>query len=556
MNRLQKTALAHALKEKSDATNSSPDEQGGNAKKINYPKRFLTYTLCLFLFFGCKKKSPPHEDCIIPPIVQNYDLLSFKMDGADLALDSFPRTFYYPISDYEVEFSPFVEITNEPQEILINNRVITNESNNDLGLVKVNEPLPIKLTWCDTFVEEYLLIFTRHPIIQIDTDGQTIQNDPKIPIGFKINDPDFLINGMPERELTSYAGIEFRGGSAQSYPKKAYGLELWKNSFGGEKIDAPLLGMRDDDDWILDAMYIDKGRMRHRVSMDIWLDFQEVYYLHEEPDARSGVRGKMVEVFIDDRYRGIYMLSERMDRKQLQLKEFENGADDFGVLYKSTHWGNGTVTFAGYWEEADSLNGYWDGWEHKYPDTEAEGIFWDPISDFTRFVLYSSDDEFKNQINDHLQLGNAADYYMFLNLMRADDNVGKNMFLAMYDTSEVFFIAPWDLDGTWGRFWDGSATSPNVILTNGLFNRLIETNAGNFKNLLKQRWLSARSGIFSKNSLMSYFEYYAELMTLNGSFEREFTKWNMVVPLEDEMEHISTWLDDRLAYLDDYFDTL
>lgn len=519
-------------------------------------KELLFCVFCIFVLTNCKKNSNPIEECTPPPPVETCHYISFKMDGAQLALDAFPKTFYFPIKEYELEFSPFIEIANPPQEILFNNNIITNDAINHLGVVKVNEHFSVKLTWCDSIIEEYLLIFTKHPIIQIQVDGQMINNEPKTPIEFRINDPDFLINGGIERETVSRGGIELRGGSAQTYPKKAYGLELWEDELGSEKKDASLLGMREDDDWILDAMYIDKARMRHRVSMDIWLDFQDVHYIDEKPNAKSGVYGKMVEVFIDNSYRGIYILSERMDRKQLKLKEFEGGADKFGVLYKSAYWGNGTVTFNGYWEDIDPFSGYWDGWEQKYPDPEDEGIFWDPLSDFTWFVLNSSDDDFKNQISSYLNLENAADYYIFLNLLRADDNTGKNIYLAQYDKEDVLFFAPWDLDATWGRFWNGNSTSPNGVLTNGLFARLIETDAGNFKNLLKQKWSDARNDIFTKNSLINYFEDYAELMRLNGSFEREYNKWNMDKLLDDEMDHINTWLDSRLLYLDDYFDTL
>lgn len=82
-----------------------------------------------------------------------------------------------------------------------------------------------------------------------------------------------------------------------------------------------LLGLRDDGDWILDAMYIDHARMRNRLSTDLWIDMNKVPYLSKEPRAINGTRGYFVEVFLNNSYLGLYCLTERIDRKQLQLSK-------------------------------------------------------------------------------------------------------------------------------------------------------------------------------------------------------------------------------------------
>ena len=171
-------------------------------------------------------------------------------------------------------------------------------------------------------------------------------------------------------------------------------------------------------------------------------------------------------------------------------------------------------------------------------------------------MIESSDADFQNQIGQKLNVENAIDYYIFLNLLRADDNTGKNLYFAKYKLSDIFFMVPWDLDATWGQWWDGGTSSPTGVLSNGLFNRLLETNASNFKTQLKQRWSSARNDVLEKNNLMSYFEKYADEMQQNGSFQREKTKWNIQNTLSDEINYTDDWLEERLAFLDDYFENL
>jgi len=257
---------------------------------------------------------------------------------------------------------------------------------------------------------------------------------------------------------------------------------------------------------------------------------------------------------LDNEYWGVYAFTERMDRKLLQLTEYDSG-NDFGLLYKSVHWENGTITFNNYFD-FDPLSDYWEGWEQKYPDPEDDEIFWNSLAGFTQFAIESSDLEFQNQIPQQLNIDNAVDYYIFLNLLRADDNTGKNIYFSKYNQADKFFIVPWDLDATFGRFWDGSTTATGSILSNNLFDRLIATNTGNFKNKLKQRWSNARNNIFTRNVLMSYFENYATVFEANGTFERERIKWSVANTLTEELDFTSDWIDGRLQFLDDYFDAL
>ena len=117
-------------------------------------------------------------------------------------------------------------------------------------------------------------------------------------------------------------------------------------------------------------------------------------------------------------------------------------------------------------------------------------------------------------------------------------------------------MLPWDLDATWGRYWNGDATDSDDFLSNGLFDRLIETNADDFKVKLKIRWAASRNNIFTKNNLLSRFQNYADEMEASGVFQRDRSKWNLSNSLTGELNYVSTWLDARLIFLDDYFDNM
>ena len=117
-------------------------------------------------------------------------------------------------------------------------------------------------------------------------------------------------------------------------------------------------------------------------------------------------------------------------------------------------------------------------------------------------------------------------------------------------------MLPWDLDATWGRYWNGDVTSPDDFLSNGLFDRLIETDADDFKTKLKTRWTASRNNIFTKINLIARFQNYADEMEVSGVFQRDRSKWNLSNSLAGEINYVNSWLDARLIFLDDYFENL
>ncbi|MEM1123264.1 MAG: CotH kinase family protein, partial [Bacteroidota bacterium] len=264
----------------------------------------------------------------------------------------------------------------------------------------------------------------------------------------------------------------------------------------------------------------------------------------------SATEGTLVEVLLNNDYQGVYMLTERIDRKQLKLKKFKEGKEN-GYLYKAAGWGE-SVTFKGYLE-FDPNKPSQIGWEQKFPDPEDEGIFWEPLDALTRFVAESSDADFKANIEKYVQLENIINYYLFLNLLRGDDNTGKNVYLAKYKASEPFFMVPWDLDATWGLFWNQNRVDANAILSNGLFDRLIETDAANFNARLKEQWQYTRTHFFTKEKLFAHFQKYAVEMEKSGAFQRERERWQVENTLAEETDYIEVWIGRRLVVLDNYF---
>lgn len=335
-------------------------------------------------------------------------------------------------------------------------------------------------------------------------------------------------------------------------------------------------------------MYIDGACMRNRVSTDLWNDFATLPYHRRngwEKKAKTGTRGRFVEVFLNGRYHGLYCMTEKMDRKQLRLKKSVDakpatetteavGDTIHGSLYKSSQWSY--EVFMGYDLGSTSYpgrspRGYnnnlkqetWASYEIKYPDWEKQKIDWGPLWNAVNFVATTDDYVFDEEVKNYFDYPVVRDYFLFIELMLATDNHGKNMFFFNYDQkaqkcAKMIGITPWDLDGTWGIRWDGSKSYTKAAQntqyehgTHTLFYRLFHSSKWNWFNDLKARYAELRTKQFSEESLTNRFLDYGNLFRESGADVREQNRWNGYhTDILGDVDYIKQWIADRLEFLD------
>lgn len=245
---------------------------------------------------------------------------------------------------------------------------------------------------------------------------------------------------------------------------------------------------------------------------------------------------------------GIYALSEQIDRKQLQLKKYN--APHHGELYKGNGWGASQFKVSPPYTNNSRI---WSGFEMLYPKAE-ENTDWANIYDLVSFVINSSNANFEKSIAPEFDIGNAVDYFILLNLLRATDNTGKNTFIAKYAQNEPYFYVPWDLDGTLGTIWNGERENIcNDILTNGLYDRLLNSNDSIFNKPAANRWFELRLNLLSMDNLYGAFSEQYDFLLSNGNYQRESLKWGIESIDPSNLEYTFYWLQSRLEFLDDYF---
>ena len=220
--------------------------------------------------------------------------------------------------------------------------------------------------------------------------------------------------GKPASEVMT-AQVKWRGQSTNTPNKHKRNYSIKFVNANGESQNRKLLDMRRDNHWILDAGQADMARVRNRVATELWLDMaHEPHYYDQAPDALSGVRGKMVEVFLGNEYRGIYALTEAMDRKQLQLVKHDTINNIFhGGLWK-TNLFNDESGFRWARDFNNTRPDYY-GFETKYP--ELDEVFptsYEVLYDAIHTIALAEDYvTYNNVVDNHIDIPVAIDYTIF-----------------------------------------------------------------------------------------------------------------------------------------------
>lgn len=430
------------------------------------------------------------------------------------------------------------------------------------------------------FVAPVEAFSTRLPVVRISTGGQVILDDPRIVAHMGIiNNGPGMLNGTDD-PFTEYDGritIEIRGQSSQIFPKKSYRLETQDEA--GENLNVSLLGMPAENDWILYAPFSDKSMLRNAVTFELGR------YL--DPYCS---RMAYVELFLDDDYRGVYILMEQIKRDDnrvniARLEPYENSGDEltggyiFKVDKKDPDYVEGIDGFLSspdpsYPNAKDIIYQYYD------PDgDELTAIQRDYLQEYiieAEAVLIS--DYFEDPeigYNRYLNTGSFVDFMLMSEISKEVDKYRySNYFYKKKESKggEIFAGPIWDFNLGYGNvdYWE-----EGLITSGWLYDDLIPEEWGMmfwwarlnddpwFRDLAATRWNDLRATSFSNANIQSIIDSLTSY--IDAAQQRNYQRWPILGTYvwpnfnwqgntyADEVTYFSNWLFARLAWLDNNF---
>ncbi|MBP5401167.1 MAG: CotH kinase family protein [Bacteroidales bacterium] len=318
------------------------------------------------------------------------------------------------------------------------------------------------------------------PIFYIQTNSG-IQWEEKIPC---------VINYVEKgSEFRMPAQVKFRGGASSKYPKHSYSVKF------PEKMS--LCGLPANKSWVLNASYIDKTFMRHKLCYDL---FRAMGNYNLAPQCAY------VRVCENGSPQGLYLLTQRLNRRSLMVEKSDSAA----LIFKEPKlFFTDSLLHAKFQSSEENFH------EQTYPDFEKYGDKSDIIEEFRNFILNSPTPQFKAEIGRWIDMRNVLDWHLFILFTNAADGVLKNFYLYKQNSETPFRVALWDCDHSLGRDGDNELNMFSSLPDdnrNILFDRLLKTDW--YPKMMSERWKQLRqSGIISYQNIermMKENDYYVK----------------------------------------------
>ena len=407
------------------------------------------------------------------------------------------------------------------------------------------------VAYSDSSYSRYQLRCTTLPLMNIDCEEEITEENAVMRMRLFDNRKE-----STQRVISSDGLIHVRGGSTKSFPKLGFKISLTTDSLGGNirENKRSLLGMRQDDDWILYAAYNDQEKIRNVFSSNLWMD---TCGENNSFGIENGMRYEYIELFLNGEYWGLYALGYPID--DLQLKINDNSKE---CIYKKILW---TSEYPISYTEEGEIGGYRIASKGKKD--------WCLLYDFYEKL---NDEQTDNEwCYSSVDIRNAIDYSLFVNLIQGIDNVENNLTKNMYltaveceDGTYKFLYTPWDMDITWGNNWDTDAhnlTIPyslnatyNLPMESGpLYMLLINHDSYAWETLLDRYW-ELRSDLWSEENISRMLEEYENQIFGSGAYMRDMVRWPEGSYEEPELKLsvFKEYVSERLREIDLYYGKL
>lgn len=447
---------------------------------------------------------------------------------------------------------------------------ILNESTNssDLtGLIflhaKINSTDTLFKNTPDWFREPLTFDESNLPLILINTLGQHIPDEPKIDVHMGIINNPTGINRItdPFNGYDGQIGIEIRGSSSQMFEKKNYTIETRTPT--GENNNVSLLGMPAENDWVLHGPYSDKTLIRNALTFQLGNEM-----------GQWAPRTRFCELYINNEYRGVYLLMEKIKRDSCRVNISKLNPDEI----------TGSDLTGGYILSIDRPDDHWISpypgiyggdiiINYIYPDYagmpyEQRQYIKDYVTNF-EYTLKGSDYRDPDKgYRAYIDVYSFIDHFLINELNRNVDAYRLSAFFYKNKNGKLIMGPLWDHNLSFGNadYYQGFGTQGWVV--HGVdpgdsfqipfwWPRLRQDDFFNLE--MKKRWQYLRQGPFNEDHIFGIIDSLTTLLDVakDRNFYRFPVLGQYVWPnyfigqtYEEEINFIKGWISQRLNWMD------
>lgn len=326
------------------------------------------------------------------------------------------------------------------------------------------------------------------PVLKLTGDTTGMSKDVKKTLNYEYKD------------LTGSCTLKWQGNSSLAYEKKNYTI-VFDNPFEAKE------GWGEQKKYCLKANFIDHSHSRNLICARLW---GQMVASRTTADARlnslpnyGAVDGFPIVIELNGEFHGLYTFNIPKDAWM-----FGMGSGTKEAILCADVYGDAV----GFKALADLKNDF----ELEYSTNDETDWVLASLNNLIQMVMDSNGSNI-NKIGQYLDWDSAIDYYIHTVLIEGQDNTKKNYILATYDGVKWFFSA-YDMDSTFGLYWDGKAFLPidnrptfatRGEITSDKLMYLIWTYK---RQELRNRYNQIRKNVYSENNVyMQFTNFGAEI---------------------------------------------
>lgn len=411
-----------------------------------------------------------------------------------------------------------------------------------------------------------ILSASQLPILEINTFGQYLRNEPKISGWLRVADnaPDSMNRTSgPFGAYDGPIGIELHGSSSATFWQQSFSFET--RDANGDDTDVPLLGMPEGADWVLHGPFSDKSLLRNALTLALANEASDAYV----------PRARFCEVVFNGSYLGVYTLVEKIKRgpnrvniDKMRKSDLSGDALTGGYIIKvdrkdAPGWyspnrpaGGGKVYFNYVYPKADDIQPLQMAYIQAFVDSFETALlhpdFADPIDGWRRFA---DEPSFIEHFLMQEACKNVDAYRLSGYLFKPRDSAGGKLHAGpLWDFNFAWHNANYaDNENPAGWTFEGEPAGVPFW-----WQRLLEDEQ--FAQKLQCRWRTLRQTVLSQRHIFSVIDSMTH--TLEAAQARHYALypimgrglWPNPDPIaktyEEEIARMKTWISERLRWLD------
>ncbi len=404
------------------------------------------------------------------------------------------------------------------------------------------------------------------PIVIIDTYGQTIRDLYRIQANLQIIDNgvgqrNYLTN--PPNNYDGWIDIELRGSASLNYPKKQYRFETQDSQ--RNNLNVSLMGLPAENDWILYGPYDDQSLIRNVLAYTLSNDI-----------GRYASRTRFCELVLNNDYRGVYVLMEKIkrDKNRVNISKLDS-------LDKTGDAVTGGYIFKFDKDKGENVGGWWSNrnifYQYHYPAAdeiiqEQKNYLRDFMNQFEAAMLRADIADSNFGYPKFIDVASFVDHFILCEYCKNIDAYRISNYLYKDRDSKGGKLTEgpiWDFNLAFGKTWfaedafrvdeweiDHNRYKPNDWPKVPFWWERLGHDR-EFARLVRWRWKELIQGPLQPDRVFRLIDGLVD--TLEEARARNFARWPETASkhsYEAEIQQMKNWLIARIDWIESHLDQL